>query len=344
MKKVALSYIVIAALAVATVFTSCEKIELVEIDVYMAGSEGNYAVVWINGIPHDLLPGGTNFAVANSVYVSDYDEYVAGYVNNSIGAANRNIATLWINGEQQYLADNTLSTVATSVFVSGSDVYVTGYVESTSGLAMLWKNGVRQNLKIGGISSEAHSVYISNGDVYVAGNQGKFAVIWKNGEQQNLTDGINMAVATSVFVSKHDVYVTGYEEYYEEGRETPVSAARLWKNGIIQNLSDREEAFGGSGGSATSVYVSGNDVYVTGIIAYTARLWKNGVVQNLAAADRNVITMSNANSVYVFGNDVYVAGGHGGKFAALWNNGILHHLTDGSFSPAKANSVFVLKK
>ena len=340
MNKRIINYVLIAALAVSAVFTSCKKIAMVNIDVYVVGSEGEYAVIWKNGIPYDL-PGGTNFAVANSVYVSDDDVYVAGYVNNSIGAANRNIATLWVNGEEQSLADNTQSTVAASVFVAGNDVYVAGY---GGGSAMLWKNGVRQSLKTGGFSSEANSVYAFKNDVYVAGKQGDAAVIWKNSEQLNLTDGTNKAAATSVYVSNNDVYVTGYEEYYEEGKETPISAARLWKNGIVQNLSEREEFFGGSAGSATSVYVSGKDVYVTGIIAYTARLWKNGVVQNLDAADRNIITTSNANSVYVFGDDVYVAGGHGGKFVAVWKNGMLQNLTDGSLSPAKANSVFVVKR
>jgi len=114
---------------------------------------------------------------------------------------------------------------------------------------------------------------------------------------------------------KGDVYVAGYDGHF----------AKLWKNGIAQNLND-----GPFNAEAYSVYVSGSDVYVAGvensIIGYVAKLWKNGVSQNLTDKPR-----TSANSVYVSGNDVYVAGyeynADGFVFGVVWKNGIAQNLT-----------------
>ncbi|HJS56147.1 MAG TPA: hypothetical protein VJ765_16460, partial [Chitinophagaceae bacterium] len=58
--------------------------------------------------------------------------------------------------------------------------------------------------------------------------------------------------------------------------------AKLWKNGVSQNLSN-----GQYDAVARSVFVFGTDVYVAGWEINTsgnsvAKLWKNGVAQNLS--------------------------------------------------------------
>ena len=122
-----------------------------------------------------------------------------------------------------------------------------------------------------------------------------------------------------------DVYVTG------SGYNGSKQVAMLWKNGVLQALTD--------GTFANSVYVSGSDVYVAGIEYIggdgVARLWKNGVIQNLTDGTKN----GNGSSVYVSGADVYVAG-YDGILAKLWKNGSATALSDGT-GDAKANSVFV---
>lgn len=76
-----------------------------------------------------------------------------------------------------------------------------------------------------------------------------------------------------------DVYVAGYE--ITAGVKTPV----YWKNGVITRLSQAGES-----GQASSIAVSGQDIYVTGSQENSATstgpatVWKNGTPTNLAGA------------------------------------------------------------
>ena len=172
------------------------------------------------------------------------------------------------------------------------------------------------------------------------------------------------------------MYVVGFEH-----NETGKSFAKLWKNGMPQNLTD-----GSSLARANSVYVLGKDVYVGGYENDVAVLWKNGINQNTGETNSSEINSvygigSNVyatgteasgkwsavlwknlekqnlsselpwaigHSVYVLDNDVYVAGtgintGSGTtQVAKLWNNGVVEDLTDGTYEAA-AYSVFVAK-
>jgi predicted heme/steroid binding protein len=104
-----------------------------------------------------------------------------------------------------------------------------------------------------------------------------------------------------------NVYVAGFEEIQDN------PAARLWKNGTVQNLvGSRQSRSTAIKTEAHSVFVSGNDVYVAGRETYfhsyyarevtQARLWKNGEMQNL----NNEAFSDGALAVFVSGNDVYV--------------------------------------
>jgi len=173
--------------------------------------------------------------------------------------------------------------------------------------------------------------------VYVAGNEGtmlgkdSIAKLWINDVVHNLSDVYSSA--NFVFVSGDNVYVAGNE----------CGKAVLWKNGIAQNLTDRNYPTW-----ASSIYVSDNGVYVAGAEYCTqkwiARLWKNGVVQDLAVVGKD---QSWAHSVYVLGNDVYVAGYEKNRskisVAKLWKNGVVQDLTyyTSGIRNAEARSVFV---
>jgi hypothetical protein len=86
---------------------------------------------------------------------------------------------------------------------------------------------------------------------------------------------------------------------------------------------------------ASSIFVSGNDVYAGGYDQfYKAAYWKNGSATQLA--DTNMI--SNANCLYIYGTDIYVAGWLGDS-AVYWKNGQTYYLPDGL--PAQAFSIFV---
>ena len=256
-----------------------------ENDVYVVGWERNEqgrsaAMLWKNGIPKKLSDG-TDFAGANFVFVSGTDVYIAGYSNG--GAA----ATLWKNGVTQDLTDGTSArgAGATSVYVSGNDVYVSGNVD---GKAVFWKNGEIQYLTTG-TNSGTTSIHVSGSDVYIVGSEdmnintfsNSIAKLWKNGTAQNLTDKTNFTGwANSVFVSAGNVYVAGNDRgsiFSGNFDGFKNSSATLWKNGVVQyHLTN-----GTNWELASSVFVSGNDVYVAGEDNGNAKLWKNRTAQNL---------------------------------------------------------------
>ena len=369
-----LSLCVVVAIAGAAIITSCNGDDEIDhengsqngngngnetsnVDVYVVGMARNrqalldpdVATLWKNGVIQYLSEHRNT--TARSVFVSGSDVYVAG-------------TGLLKNGVEQNLTyyDNSFSTY--SVFVSGSDVYVAGnegrWIQHVGHIlnAAVWKNGELQHLtdiNDFGIAY-ANSVFVSGSDVYVTGNVGGVGTLWKNGVEQNLSqtnhddyDYYSLS-ANSVFVSGNDVYVAGSEGWWnEEDWNTGVAngAARLWKNGIVQSLSQtNHDDYDYYTASANSVYVSGSDVYVAGFehlyneheegISF-ATLWKNGVVQHLSGG-------TGANSVFVLDDDVYVGGGgivDSGNFGGiLWINGVGQNLSNAR----EVNSVFVVPK
>ena len=227
-------------------------------DVYVAGWQDSgtiySAILWKNGIEIPLY--GDN---VNSVFVSGNDVYVAGYLWKQRACH----AVLWKNGIEQSLTDGTLSAQARSVYVSGSDVYVAGH---EGRIAKVWKNGIAKSLSDGIESAETTSIYVSGDDVYVTGWESgelpqypgegiRFLRFWKNGVEQKLTKGTFYSETESVYVSGEDVYVAGCElsgnEFYNiEMGYRHSSVAKVWKNGVAQNLSDLS-----SNAHANSVFV-----------------------------------------------------------------------------------------
>ena len=308
-------------------------------NVYVAGSIGNTAVVWKNGVATNLT-NGTNPARANSVFVSGTDVYVAGY--EYIAGGGFSIAKVWKNGVATDLSSAAIYASANSVFVSGTDVYVAGTVGFT---AKVWKNGIATTLTDGINRASAGSVFVSGTDVYVAGqeqlgqfgaaNYYKVAKVWKNGVGINLTSGPRDADAGSVFVSGTDVYVAGRDQSGGISQ-----AAKVWKNGVATNLTD-----GTNAAQANAVFVSGTDVYVAGEESNSSgnnipKVWKNGVAANLT----NGTTAIQILSIFVYGTDVYLSGyeylGGNGYVAKIWKNGLSTNLSDGT-TDAIANSIFV---
>lgn len=261
--------------------TSANSVYVSDGEAYAALWVFEVAKLWKNGDIQALsaMPG---FAEASSVYVSGNDVYVAGYHDG--------VAMLWKNGVAQKLTDGTRLASALSVYAADGDVYVAGFERNKKGkdVAKLWKNGVVHNLTDGANESTAFAVVVSDGDVYVGGyennSQGNgVATIWKNGTPQRVTDGSSDEWINAVFVSGNDVYATGSKTwkngallYANKGRSIYVAdgdvyvagyeknsqsngIAKLWKNGVAQNLTD-----GKNDAVAFSVFVSDGDVYVAG--------------------------------------------------------------------------------
>lgn len=172
-------------------------------------------------------------------------------------------------------------------------------------------------------SSDTTVATVTNG-IVMAVSEGD-ATITVTTEDGAITADCTVTVIVPVWEGP-DIYLAGYA--FDD--DDPKPKAILWKNGVAKILSDYESY-------STSVYVSGDDVYVAGHIGYSnsrAVLWKNGEAQYL---NNDQSEVSKASSVYVSGDDVYVAG-YIERQAVLWKNGTIQELSD-TYSAAVSVSV-----
>jgi len=247
-----------------------------------------------------------------------------------------------------------LSSAACDKITGRGDVYVAGHeLIQDREVATVWRNGVAQHLKMdsGYDDSDALSVFVAGKDIYVSGTEGQYgslgqeATLWKNGTPQRLNER-NVSCANSVYVSDNNVYVAGYEWNTIAGTVNPFEKCTpvLWKNGTPQYLSNAKP----DSQEASSVFVSGNDVYVVGEMIkgrrQTPTLWKNGTPETLERLnDANIF--ASINCVFVSDGDVYVSGNmkrpQGKSVPTIWKNGRIHlRLGDGN-NDAVVSSIYV---
>jgi hypothetical protein len=179
-------------------------------------------------------------------------------------------------------------------------------------------------------------------DVYVAGAEANInsgvsvAKVWKNGTAVNLSavSGFN-SEAYSVAASSFDIYAAGYQS---GGGNNNI--ATYWKNGVATLVTN-----GSNDAAATSVAVSGTDVYLAFYESngskYIAKVWKNGVVTALT----NGLNDAFPNEIVIAGTDVYVAGTESNgtnTVAKFWKNGAGFSLPTGSGFNSSANAIFIV--
>jgi len=200
--------------------------------VYIVGYEGNYAMLWKNGVGTPL--NSTSDAEAYGIAISGADIYVVG---NETSLFNRSVAKYWKNGIPVELSDVSLDSNATSIAIVDNDVFIAGH---QGNVAMLWKNGVKIPLTDGVDKAREYALSVSKNDVYVAGYEmignTMNAKYWKNGTPVILSSGIVNETATAIAISGEDVYVASIE-YKFNGY---ASYAKYWKNGKSVNLTDRK--------------------------------------------------------------------------------------------------------
>ncbi|MDJ1505310.1 hypothetical protein [Xanthocytophaga agilis] len=217
-------------------------------DVYAIGfifdaNYGQHATLWKNG-EVSLMLEQTNIYFEGLV-VSGSDVYIGGteYVNS------QGVATIWKNGVASRIGpvDGTTYTGIHDITIAGADLYAVGVrTQGGSGSeAVVWKNGVVTGvLATGAQQLDLNEIYVSGTDVYVAGfvDDGKHGsgVVWKNGVATELTDNATHSSANSIFVVGDDVYVGGFISLYysENGSARTYRSAKVWKNGVLTNLTN----------------------------------------------------------------------------------------------------------
>ncbi len=237
----------------------------------------------------------------------------------------------WKNGTPTLLPSPEGVYSVTGIAVDGSDVYVSGasYTSNPGGpIATYWKNGVAVLLSSN--VSYANAIAVANGNVYVAGiDEGpETAVLWTNGTPTGLLDGnypgttISVqGIPYSIAISGSDVYVAGtIGKSFETSPDNYWNAqeAVYWKNGSpveLTQISNNSPNIW-----ATSITLSGSDVYVSGYSAGTTAAtssslyWKNGTQTVLGPIDLPT-------SIAVSGTDIYVAGYLNSVAIGYWKNG-----------------------
>jgi hypothetical protein len=291
--------------------------------IYVVGTSNDSLFYWKNGQP-TLLPGVAGYqAYGDGIAVSGGNVYVCGGSSTLQFAGYGN---LWINGIGSPLTDtagNATNTIPDVIFVDGQDVYVGGITnyDTTHGIP-----------------------YIGDSAVYPL--FGNVATLWKNGQPAFLPGYKVLAsgngggavethsdYVSGVFVSGNDVYVAGGSNVYYADKDSSIQFARYWKNGVVSNLTPELLEYSGTTivnyPTTTGIFVSGNDVYLSGLRGYTQALyWKNGTPVFLTTEQTNGAA---ANAISVSGSDVYVAGnladGAGNNHAVYWKNGAANQLS-----------------
>lgn len=298
-------------------------------DIYTAGfvitSDGgtttNIATLWKNGVAQHL---SNTESWVNKVTAVGNDVYAVGREYEG----SKSVAKLWKNGVATNPINSSNNTDAHTVAVAeNGDVYI--LVREWSNIVNEYKV-LKNNIPVALNHTNANTVifpydvFVSGSDVYVSGSEYSYAtnlvkaVVWKNGIISSLADVSANAQneARKIFVSENNVYAVG-SEAQPNGNKMIV----LWKNGTPTSITD-----GTKDGFGDALYVSGNDVYITGseysqtTFNSVSTLWKNGTPVFSKSENDIIIT-----SVFVINNNVYSTGvgNSNGPVAYLWKNSVL---------------------
>ncbi|WP_075341604.1 hypothetical protein [Tenacibaculum agarivorans] len=205
----------------------------------------------------------------------ELQEVVIGYSLYDDGREDREVATIWRNGEPSRLVKQGENFFPTGAIAYGNDLYVIGARnQGEKRQAVMLKNDELIVLWEGSRNAAPKGIYVDDNDVHVVGIQmeeggNQRAVYWKNGEKEDLAKEGN-SNAEGVYVYNDKVYVVGGQND-NKGSWDPI----LWTNGVSSSLEKNKPTSLGSR-IAYDVYVDANNIYIIGEDLRDAVMWHNG--------------------------------------------------------------------
>lgn len=187
-------------------------------------------------------------------------------------------AVCWVDGTMTTLDANAYD-AALAVCVKGSDVYYGG--SNGDHHPVIWKNGTPQVLS--NDNGCVTDLKTANNKLYACGYVNYKPVYWIDGQMvqlpTNAGDENSRIEAHAICINGSDIYVVGTKyQNLSDG-----NGAFLWKNGVIQRLSDENA-------DARDICVIGNTVYVVGSEEYhldgyegfqKSVMWVNGTIRDI---------------------------------------------------------------
>lgn len=303
-------------------------------NVYVLGFTGDSLVYWKNG-QAVLLAADSPYTAAASIFVSGNNVYVDG--SSSEGGLSET-AKYWVNGLATTLPDTTGAAFSNSIFVAGTDVYAAGWIFYPTPLTVPYTSDTAQYPTAGSVA-----VYWKNGVPTPLPTQ------YYVGDYRNYGSHVYSGYTSGISVAGSDVYVSGGDHQYTPGDTSSYRFALYWKDGVAVNLDNGlvdSTPTGLSFPGTSGIFVSGNDVYVSGFeataypsLTWQALYWKNGVVTNLTPGSINAA----AYSIFVNGQDVYVTGYQyidNVSRATYWKNGVANVIGN-TQGPSSSTGIFV---
>jgi Carboxypeptidase regulatory-like domain len=268
---------------------------------------------------------------------------------NNLPVSNGYVSLSLANGTSTITYTNAAGLVNFSLIHCGGTVaYTYNAVDLSNGNYSSTATGIATGNSVNLGTLTACGNTINTNGVYIAGGIDNNAVLWKDGIPTFLTNlptsQTKYAYAVRTLVYNNDVYVLGSEQ--DSTVNGSVSTIKLWKNGIVSNITSGTTYAEGYG-----LEVYNGDVYICGIESIgnnqISKLWKNGVATVLTKDTFDVAATTNMKvvngDVYISGTAIRSSNGNNSQTsrAIYWKNGVINFLTSTSSNYGKAEGLFI---
>lgn len=277
-------------------------------DIYAVGQCYNGSIYsacyWKNGKIYDLHPDPAMASSrANRIVVLGNNVYVGGYYQKGFDAGGRICPCYWKDGVfvDLPMPPSTWDCSVCDIASTGTDVILIGnHADTDEGnyRGCYWKASDNSFtvLEVDGYTlNDANNITTVGSDFYIIGDYGwldtnnKYVsnnCYWKNGVYQDdskIPNGANISLGRFT-VAGQDLYIAGstFIEDYIDHNLTYIYTAQYWKNGVSQYIPVPYETVQSRAGA---IALSGQDIYIAGVLDRVACYWKNGEITYMEYPD-----------------------------------------------------------